>query len=233
MKIANKKRKDIICYEKLRSLLLSGELRPGTRIGEVEWSERLGGNPAALREAMTRLADQGLLKRGAKGGYFIPDYSEKETSEIDEVRTIVGVGAIKLIEKRGLSEKELKPLLDICNTMEQLLINDLGIGYREADRKFHDTLIDLSGNKRLIKTYHNVSLPVLHSTPTDPDIRRKLDIEGLKKHRDIYKYLCEGKYEKAARVLEEHIETNLPETSKKSSKKTNSRKRRAVKNKPA
>lgn len=205
-----KKTKDIACYEKLRNLLLSGGLRPGTRIGETEWSERLDGNPAALREAMARLADQGLLRRGERGGYFVPEYSDEEMAEIYEVRAIIGVGAIKIIGRRKLNGEQLQPLADICDTMEHVLDAGLEIGYREADRKFHNTLVELAGNKRLSRTYRNVALPILHSNPTDPEERRRMDREGLKTHREIYQLLVKGRYEEAAQLLEEHIKSNMP-----------------------
>lgn len=205
-----KRRKDIACYEKLKYILLSGELSPGTRLGEIEWSKRLEGNPAALREAMTRLADQGLLRRGEKGGYFVPDYDPSEMAEIYEVRAILGVGAIRLIGRKTLSEEQLQPLGEICDTMDRLLDAKLLMGYREADRKFHDTLILLSGNKRLQQTYQNVLLPVIHYDPTDPELRMKLAREGVKTHREIYRLLVRGQYEKAAKRLQDHIEVHVP-----------------------
>ena len=205
-----KQRKDIICYEKLRILLLSGELRPSDRLGETEWSKRLGGNPAALREAMTRLADQGLLRRGARGGYFVPEYNAQDMAEIHEVRAILGMGAIRAITRRGLTEQELQPLADICDTMEHLLEVGLEMGYREADRKYHDTLVALSGNKQLIRTYHNVALPIIHSNLNDPAERSRINREGLKTHRLVHKRLVEKSHEEAARLLENHIKSNMP-----------------------
>ncbi|MFI4875368.1 MAG: GntR family transcriptional regulator, partial [Blastopirellula sp. JB062] len=53
------------CYSVLRKMLVCGQLPVGSRLAEVEWSQRLGTQRAALREAMILLTHDGLLIRRA------------------------------------------------------------------------------------------------------------------------------------------------------------------------
>src|SRR4028119_2091740 len=49
-----------LAYERIRGLVLSGELAPGTRLGQVELAERFGISRTPVREALRRLAGEGL-----------------------------------------------------------------------------------------------------------------------------------------------------------------------------
>src|SRR3954466_12466577 len=55
----------------VRELILRGELTAGTRLGEVELAERLGVSRTPVREALSRLAAEGLVgiapNPGARG----------------------------------------------------------------------------------------------------------------------------------------------------------------------
>src|SRR3954462_7955428 len=61
-------------------MIMGGELRPGARLGEVELAERLGVSRTPVREALSRLAAEGLVElvpnRGARGASWTVDELE-------------------------------------------------------------------------------------------------------------------------------------------------------------
>lgn len=56
-------------YERLRSEIIEWELQPGVSLGEIETSERVGVSRTPVREALARLAAEGLV---VAGGAHLP-----------------------------------------------------------------------------------------------------------------------------------------------------------------
>lgn len=57
------------CYKQLRRMVLLGQIPAGERFREVEWAARLGVHRSSLREALSGLAHEGLIRRGERGGF--------------------------------------------------------------------------------------------------------------------------------------------------------------------
>ena len=51
-----------LAYERIRSLIFSGEVPPATKLGQVELAERFGISRTPVREALRRLAGEGLVE---------------------------------------------------------------------------------------------------------------------------------------------------------------------------
>lgn len=196
------------CYEHLRHLLMYGQLAPGIRLGEVEWAARLKVHRSALREAMALLAHEGLLVRGQRGGFFTPVLEQRDLEEIWEARSIIEVGAIRLIAARNLPPEAFDLLATICDTMQALCESAIWLGFAEADRKFHETLVKLSGNERLLHMYIRAALPHrVFSSASDPHQVAASARVTLDEHREIHQLLVTGRFVEATQRLEEHLNT--------------------------
>ena len=194
------------CYSKLRDLLVYGQLPPGVRLAEVEWSERFGAHRGAMREAMAILAQQGLLSRGEKGGFFVPILDAKAREEICQTRMLLEGGAIQLIGLQKLGERVLRPLKKICDTMQHMFDAEMFLGFVEADRKFHEKLVELAGNTRLSTLYRLAPLPVDMPLTVDSEIaKHDRMIKRLGEHQTIYQALAEHRTDDALRTLEQHL----------------------------
>src|SRR6266568_3720686 len=60
-------------YEVIRSELLNGVLHPGQKLKMVELTERFGVSQSVIREALTRLTEQGLLVATPQRGFRVRD----------------------------------------------------------------------------------------------------------------------------------------------------------------
>lgn len=194
-------------YAQLRRLLMTSQIRPGIRLAEQEWAERLGVHRAALREAMILLAHEGLLQRGERGGYFTPLLEQRDLDEILQVRTIIEVGAIRLIGARESTEQESAKLFAACDTMQQMLEEEFELGFAEADRRYHTLLVELSHNERLIATYQLAPLPLSASRIADPEARRQAAATTIAQHREITRLIQTRQIPEAIARLEEHLHT--------------------------
>jgi DNA-binding GntR family transcriptional regulator len=193
------------CYERLRRLLIHMQIRPGSRLVEAEWSRRLGVHRTSLREAMSMLAHEGLLRRGEKGGYFAPLFEQRDLDEIWAVRSIIEAGAVRLLAQRGGSDLNLTPLFHAIDAMEQMLAQGYELGFLEADRRFHALLVELSGNQRLLELYTRAPLPLMPSLLADPDARRDVLVRAVAEHREIARLIREQQTAEAIECLQEHL----------------------------
>lgn len=132
----------------LRGMVLSGQLRAGERLNEVELANALGISRGPLREAIQRLRSEGLLTAVSGRGAFVRTFTSESLSDLFEVRIALETHAVRLIGRRAdpAAGIILQDLLE--RTQEKL---DSGDGYPE-DQDFHRRLLELSGNPALMET---------------------------------------------------------------------------------
>lgn len=87
-------------YRTLREEIVDGQLAPGTVLAEVEQATRLGVSRTPLREALGRLAADGLVAAQAGRGLVVTDVSIDTIRELFEVRSALEEQAVRLAAAR-------------------------------------------------------------------------------------------------------------------------------------
>jgi GntR family transcriptional regulator, rspAB operon transcriptional repressor len=82
-------------YRTLRQDIIDGHLPPGSVLGEVEQSERLGLSRTPLREAIGRLVAEGLAAPSSGRGTAVTEVSLAEADALFDVRTVLEVLAAR------------------------------------------------------------------------------------------------------------------------------------------
>ncbi|MCC7351269.1 MAG: GntR family transcriptional regulator [Phycisphaerales bacterium] len=193
-------------HRELRRLLLLQKIPPGQRLGEPAWARRLGVNRTALREAFARLEAEGLIEKGPQTGYFVPALSEEDIREILQTRLVVEIGAMEiLLTTRRNTPQHLKPLRQACDDLERFLERGYSLGFSEADRRFHESLVEAAGNKRLRMIYQRAPLPMIHDEIVRSEHWLNEGYVTLRDHREILSHLAGGQIEPAKAILREHL----------------------------
>jgi DNA-binding GntR family transcriptional regulator len=193
------------CYLSLRRMLVHGQVQPGRRLTETAWSQQLGVTRGSLREAMSMLCHEGLLTRGKRGGFFTPVMTRQDYDDVLEVRFSIEVGALRLMSMKHLSGKNLPKMRETCDVMARMLEEDFELGFVEADRRFHELLVEAGQNARLVQVYSRAPLPFFVSMEPDRQRHRSQYQRTLDEHRRICELLEQGNYPKACEVLEKHL----------------------------
>lgn len=191
-------------YRRLRPMLLHGQIQPGLRLRETEWASRLGVHRGALREAFSLLTHEGLLRPGARGGHFVPALERADLDEVLELRASLETGAIRQLARRG-TPVDISDLRVTCDTMRQLLDQRMHLGFVEADRRFHEQVVELSDNSRMIRAYQHA--PILITAALDaaePGHLSSMRVT-VAEHEAICDRLEAGDFTDAARLLEAHL----------------------------
>lgn len=193
-------------YHSLRRLLILQQVREGERLREPEWAKRLGVNRMALREAFARLEAEGLIERGPKTGYFTPILSEQDIQEVLIVRAALEATAVEqIILRKRNTRRQLEPLQQAIDELQSMLAGNYLLGASEADRRFHERLVELAGNRRLTMIYRRAPLPMIHrpivnTSHWDAEMRRT-----LKEHRQIVALLLKGETRQAQQAIRNHL----------------------------
>ena len=196
-----------VAYAALKRLLVLQQVPEGSRLREPDWAARLGVNRMALREAFARLEAEGFIERGPKTGYFVPTLDTEDVREILEVRAVLEAAAAeRLWRSKRNTRRHLKPLKDACDELEQMIARNYPLGMSEADRRFHEALIELGGNRRLATIYLRAPLPMIHASIMQSEAWVAENVQTLQEHRAIYSALIAGVASRAARLLREHLD---------------------------
>jgi DNA-binding GntR family transcriptional regulator len=138
-----------IVYEQLRLKILTGQLKPDTRLMEVELAEEMDVSRTPIREAIRKLEKEGLVIIKPRRGAYVSELSIKDMVEILEVRgNLDGLAASCAAER--MTQEEREELIRISDkfidAVERGDMSDM-ISY---DTKFHHHIVVGSRNSHLV-----------------------------------------------------------------------------------
>src|SRR5262245_9415830 len=81
---------------KLRSMIIDGRLPPGARINEVHLAASLGVSRTPLREALSRLANEGAVAVEPRRGFFVAPLSTTELEQLYSIRPVLDPEALRI-----------------------------------------------------------------------------------------------------------------------------------------
>lgn len=129
----------------LRAAILEGELRPGARVSQERWAERVGVSLIPVREALRALAGEGLVTYRQRRGYAVTELDLAELEEVYRLRRVLETDALV----RGVPRAATHDLETLAAAMEDCRAGvDVGARLR-ANRRFHDLLHGLAGSRQL------------------------------------------------------------------------------------
>lgn len=194
-------------YTSLKHILTLQQIPPGQRLREPYWAARLNVNRAALRETLARLEAEGWLTRGPRTGYFTPQLTPDDISDIMAIRAMLECLAIDHITAAGRTGRdELEPLIEACDELESFIRSDYLLGCTEADRKFHERLVRLSGSRQIAMVYDRSPLPMIYAPLIGTDRWEREMRDTVEQHRQIIKHIEHGDASKAKSALRRHLD---------------------------
>ena len=146
----------------LRDMILSGGLRPGERISELQAVETTGASRTPVRMALVRLEEEGLLEAIPSGGFMVKAFSERDIVDSIEMRgTLEGLAA-RFAAERGVSVRDLEPLKQCLDEIDTLVRQDpisaeAFSAYVALNARFHALLTELSRSPPLIRQIDRAS----------------------------------------------------------------------------
>ncbi len=191
-------------FHELRRQILTAQIAPGTRLKEDYWAEKLGVGRMAVRESLTRLLGEGLVKTGEKGGYLVEEMTAEDISQIRELREILELAAVQLAIDR-ITPAQLLELDTICDDFTTMIRRGYFAGACEADLKFHETLLQAAGNQRLLNLYHYAHIPLFHQKLGQGRTNLEDYDQTDREHRQLVDAIRQKNADLAGQILRSHF----------------------------
>jgi DNA-binding GntR family transcriptional regulator len=194
----------------LREKILSGALRAGERINEVETAAALGISRAPLREALKTLVNEGLVVAIANRGAFVRSFSAPELADLYELRIALELRALTLANERA-SPADIKSLDVLLDETDDRMA-EAAAGAYPGELDFHLGLVALSRSTELLtaaqSVNHRISLARFRSGQQPVRARHAFD-----QHREIVNKLQVRDLVGASALLERHLGDSLANAS--------------------
>ena len=142
-------------YQAIRRRILDNIWPPGHQALEQALALELGMSRTPVREALIRLANEGLVEVVPRHGMRVLPVSAQDMQEIYDILTALEAMAAELVARKKPAPAEIAPLEKASRDMERALKKDDLDAWAEADERYHRMLIELCGNRRLAAVVYN------------------------------------------------------------------------------
>jgi len=133
----------------IEKAIIRNEMRPGTRLKEIEIAASMGVSRAPVREAFRMLEADGLVVNQLRRGFAVAPLNLKEAEDIYEIRPWLEGQATRMAVKFR-SDDFLARLDEIVREMGDCVGRDDVMRYTSLDAELHRTIYESSQNQVLI-----------------------------------------------------------------------------------
>jgi len=144
-----------IAYDEIKEMILSGELAQGERIVLERMSEQLNLSITPIREALNKLAQDDLIKVTPRSSYEVISLDPEDINDILDLREMIETFALRTAEENLASF----PVDSLQELFHKINASGSYKKFVEADIKFHEAIIAVSKNKRVLKLYSYIRNP--------------------------------------------------------------------------
>ena len=176
-------------YDALRERIATCELAPGSPLPVVELARQFGVSLTPVRDALNRLAAEGLVEDVARKGYFVARLDREEIADLLEARRMIELAAaeqgIDRLDKAQIGEME-----QLVTEMESL-VDSRGrykdyAAFSQRDSQFHLLAVGSAGNRHLLKIYRGLSVHFhIYRTNLAAQAGNPMGLTDVREHRAI------------------------------------------------
>jgi DNA-binding GntR family transcriptional regulator len=174
-------------YRRLREGIASGQFHPNERLVEASVATRLGVGRTAVRAALVRLDQEGLVKLEPNRGARVRLISDREALEIEEVRAALEAMLARRAATRA-TPTDLRDLRQVVVEMRQRVAKNDAIGYSDLNARFHHRIwaaADHATASRLVGSLKSQSIRLQYQTILRPGRTER----SLREHEAIFEAL--------------------------------------------
>jgi len=194
-------RKD--AYHHLREAIVSGQFHPNERLVEATIAQRIGSGRTAVRAALVRLDQEGLVKLEHNRGARVRLLSDREALEIEEVRAALeGMLARRAAER--IKAEGLRALRQVMVQMRERVEAGDSIGYSELNATFHQhiwTAADHPTASNLVGSLKSQGIRFQYQTALRPGRAQR----SLREHEAIFAALKTHDGDAAESAMRTHL----------------------------
>jgi DNA-binding GntR family transcriptional regulator len=196
-------------YVWIKERIFTGDLEPGERISIEALAQRIGVSRTPVRDAVNRLAQEGLVHIAARRGTFIAPLTPDDVAELYDTRYFLEPSISEEVA-RGASRKLIAELTEIQQHSESIeptsVYRDFAAHerYIELDARFHLRIVAECANARL----ENLVAQCLVQRRVAPRLFRS-DFDGpprrIAEHRAVLDAIAQHQPDEARLAMRRHL----------------------------
>lgn len=191
-----------LVQRELERRILAGEFAAGGKLNEAAIADLLGVSRGPVREAFRALEESGLVRLEKNRGVFVRQIAIEEADEIYELRAVLDEYAGRRVAHK-IAPEALRGLRALVERMDRAVARDDIDAYHAANLEFHDTLVALTGNQKLLATYRRL-VNELHLYRRATLARAGALPLSVREHHDILDRIAANDAAGAGAALHEH-----------------------------
>lgn len=191
--------------DKVRQMIADGTLQPGERVNEQALAAQLGVGRNSAREALRTLERSGLVRIIPNRGAEVRKVSLEAALDLYDIRAGIARTAGRLAASRLETEEERR-LLELMEQMETALKGRDGGTYHQLNNVFHDQLMAITKNPRLIEVNKSIEAELSLYLRKGVYTMAQMQLSHTE-HSAIFEAVRNGKVVDAADCFESHILT--------------------------
>ncbi len=193
--------------DRLRDLIVQGELEPGARLNERLLTERFGISRTPLREAIKMLASEGLVQLLPNRGAVVTSITRKSALDMFQIIGVLESLAGELACERA-TDRDIDEIASLHEKMrrhhKRRELND----YFRLNQEIHQRIVDCAGNVELADIYRRLSVRLRRARYMANYSKERWDA-AMAEHEQILEALTERHAKRLKALLATHLENKL------------------------
>ena len=192
-------------YHDIKRLILRNEIMPGQKLHHQELSDRLGVSRTPVREALSRLVQEGYVKLLPNRGFVCKEIGLQEAEELYDLRECLEAFCVE------------KAILNISDDALEGLQRKIDLYGRDTQKQFtrerliydqgiHLEIADMAGNETIKKSLTQVFERIILKRKTDGLYDLARGVSAHEEHLSLIEAMRKRNVSEAVRVIRKHIQ---------------------------
>jgi len=190
-------------YYRIRELIVSLALPPGSILNERELMQRLGLGRTPVREALRTLAREQLVEVYPRRGIFVSNVDVRDLAGLSEVRLALESAGARLAAERALPE-DRERCTELLYELEHAANEHDERALIELDQRIHRHVYSCTHNTFLARTLEEYYVLTLRIWFLALDRVARLEY-AVREHRELLRAIRDGDPERAEDVMRRHV----------------------------
>ncbi|MDD2285554.1 MAG: GntR family transcriptional regulator [Paludibacter sp.] len=198
-----------LTYQSIKEQILSGNIRPGEKINVDHYSEKLGVSTTPVREALSKLHQEGLIQYIPRTGWRVSRISKKEFKKLQEVKALLEIA----LAERALpyiKPSDIPQLVVLNNQMKSLIPTNPEVKpdlekLLMANDRFHMYIFSFYPNNIMIEilqqSWNNLKYPRLIWISSEEFLNKFYD-----EHNEIIEAIRKNDAVRLRHAVEKHLQ---------------------------
>jgi DNA-binding GntR family transcriptional regulator len=203
-------------YLVLRTKILKRELKFGQKLLIDEIASQVGVSRTPVKDAVNRLALEGLVDKVARRGTFVTTLTLRDVAELQDLRLLLELYAAEKVLEKGKVELLLAEMEKCIANLDRIANGDHldREAWMSWNRDLHLSLIRLADNSHLLQMYKGLNIDLRLGQVLLYSRGVEYLMQTQQEHQAVYEAFKNGNWEQVKKTISTHINTTKLEALK-------------------